>query len=82
MNAFEPYTNGAETSNDNEILGLIGGMMDGIINSFEYRGMTVNRSGKSVGVSVGGGRLLLTGASIHDVKDWLDKKAELYGNEA
>lgn len=87
MNAFDSYEAAKEASDEDIILGLIGGMKDGMIGGFEYKGLAVHQLNGSVGVSpkgppqeIKGGRLLLEGSNIHDVKEWLDEKAKLYGD--
>lgn len=75
-----------DVSNEDIILGLIGGMKDEMISSFSYKGMVVHRQFSSVAVSpdgnevkTRGGRFHLESANPTEVKSWLDTKAELYG---
>lgn len=73
--------------NDSELFGMVGGMMDGLIEAFEYRGITVRNNGASMGVSVDGtpegvvgGRLLMESTSLEGAVEWLDAKADYYGD--
>jgi hypothetical protein len=75
----------AEPVPTSETMGLIGGMIDGMIQSFEYRGVQVHRLGNSIAVSpegppqdVVGGRMHVEGATILEVQKWLDAKVEVY----
>lgn len=70
-----------------KLLGLIGAMKDGLITTFEHDGVQVHRSGNSVGVSPSGppqdmvgGRLLMDSANIEETAEWIEAKADLYGD--
>lgn len=65
---------------------LIGGLLDGFVSEFKFRGLTVRRAGNSIEVADPyerplGGYLLMKSASVSEVWDWLEAKAEYYGVE-
>jgi len=75
-----------KTDSRSRLLGLIGAMKDGMVATFEHDGVFVHVEGNSVGVSptgppqdIRGGRHLLKGASINDLADWVEAKADYYG---
>jgi hypothetical protein len=69
-------------------LGLIGAMKDGMVDSFSYRGLRVNRSGDSMWVTEDneaamndeplGGHLYLPSATVRTAFEWLETKADYY----
>lgn len=76
-----------EPTEEEMTLGLIGGMLDGMVSSFEFRGLTVFRTGNSIAVSpegppqdVKGGRLRVSNANLNFAFNWLENKADLYGD--
>lgn len=78
----------AEPAPTDKHIGMIGGMIDGMIQSFEYRGMQVHRVGDSIAVSpegppqnAVGGRMHIDGATILEVQSWLDAKVQLYQSQ-
>lgn len=76
----------AEPNSHEETLGLIGAMMDGIVSQFEHRGLIVRRSGESIEVANQdeeplGGYLLIESATVIGVKEWIDAKADYYGED-
>jgi hypothetical protein len=79
-------THSTERTTEQEI-GLIAGMIDDLIITFEFRGLRVRRDGDSMAVSDAdtgrelGGRYLLRDANVNAVHDWLTKKATLYGTD-
>lgn len=79
-----PTMNNAEMS----LPALIGAMMDGFIKSFEHRELRVVEERGWVAIkhptkeTTLGGKTHLEGASIAQVTDWIENKAELYGSEA
>lgn len=66
-------------------LAYIGGMLDGIIRSFEFRGLTVERRRNSIivrndeGEQLGGAHYCE--ADALDIHDWLWQKVLLWGGE-
>lgn len=76
-------TNDSKT--ESQFFGLIGGMKSGMVSGFGYRCLNVKRRGESVAVQNQdgeqlGGRLLLKSASLLEVRDWLEAKADYYGD--
>jgi len=69
-----------------QLLGLIGAVMDRMVVRFDYRGLKVRKEGGSMVVEdpeTGddlGGRLHLEGADLRETAVWIDNKAELYGD--
>jgi len=69
-----------------EELGLIGGMLDGEIGQFEFRGLTVVRVDNDIAVMDGdmtktlGGRYHIVNNKRWLLHDWLCHKAQLYGD--
>lgn len=76
----------AETNPRKQLIGLLGGMKDGYVASFNWEGIKVQRVGDSIGVSpegsdsIEGGRLLVESASVKDMANWVENKSELYGD--
>lgn len=82
-------TSPSNINGEEQLFGLIGGMLDRNISQFDYRGMTVFRTSESIGVSptgevndMRGGRMLLDSATIQDVLGWLQAKSQFYGVKA
>jgi hypothetical protein len=74
-----------ETDPESQLLGLLGAMKDGILTSFEYHGIEVEVQGNSIIVrdtdrNQLGGRLLRGTATIREMADWVQTKAEFYGD--
>lgn len=69
-------------------LGLIGAMMDGIIQQFDFRGLEVRSDGEWMWVAHPvsklplGGKVHLRNAEVSDTHHWLENKAEHYGGVA
>lgn len=73
---------------ERQTLALIGAMKDGIVDSFSYRGLRVNRGGDSMWVTEDGqmamndealgGHLYLPSATVRSAFDWLEMKADYY----
>lgn len=85
MNDLDSFA--TEVPNEEAVLGLIGGMIDGVISGFEYKGLSVHNMNGSIAVAPEGppqkrvgGMMLLKGATVPGVKKWLDRKAEIYGD--
>jgi len=80
-------SDGNERTTEQEI-GLIAGMMDGHIESFDFRGFEVLRVNGSMYVTdremqrTLGGALHLEGASLQFAHDWLCRKAAHYDGDA
>jgi len=63
----------------------IAAFLDGYVVKFDFRGLTVERSGDSIRVrsndgDVLGGSMLIESASVLEIFDWLENKAEYYGD--
>ena len=76
-----------ETDSHKKLLGLVGAMKDGIFSSFEHDGVFVHHEGNSIGVSptdspqdIQGGRHLMESGNIKEIAEWIENKAELYGD--
>jgi len=63
----------------------IAAVLDDFVVKFDFRGLTVERSGDSIRVrskdgNVLGGSMLMESASVLEIFDWLENKAEYYGD--
>lgn len=72
-----------ETDSRSRLLGLIGAMKDGILFGFDYKGIHFEQRDASLvaipdGISPAGGRHLLKGATVNDIAEWIETKAEYY----
>lgn len=75
----------AEPNDKERLAGLIGAMKDGWVSEFEHRGLRVRKSGESIEVAdlaerPLGGYMLLKSATVADVVQWVEMKAEIYGD--
>jgi len=63
----------------------IAAVLDDFVVKFDFRGLKVERVGGSIRVrskdgNVLGGSMLIESASVLDIFDWLENKAEYYGD--
>lgn len=76
----------AEEAEEATALALIGAILDGNAICFDYHGMKVARDGPSIfcfDPNTGrdlGGRFLVESAEIADIEEWLQAKADFYGD--
>lgn len=79
------FTDGNELAREQTEMGFIGGMMDGFIESFEFRGLTVeaerefmavkdDETGETIGM-----KIHMKNWSLEEAHDWLENKAAMYG---
>jgi len=74
-----------EQTTQTKLLGLVGAMLDGMVEQFEYRDIEVKYDHKTVyvqdceGTLVG--KMLVKGTPLLGIADWLEAKADLYGGE-
>lgn len=69
-------------SDEREILaGKLGAMLDGWLQSFEYDGLTVKRSYDSIYVEDHGGRAYVGNSTVASLIEWIETKAEYYGED-
>lgn len=78
----------AEEYDATTLRGLIGGMIDDEILCFEHRGLKVSMGDRgSIHVTDAetgrmlGGQLKVVGAPIEEVRQWIEAKADLYGDD-
>ena len=68
--------------NEREVLaGKLGAMIDGWLHSFEYQGLTVKRCYDSIYVEDHGGRAYVGNATVASMVEWIETKAEYYGED-
>lgn len=74
----------AEPNPHERLCGLIGAMKDGFVKQFNHEGLIIRQSGASVEVANEneeplGGYMLIESASVAEVAEWVENKAEYYG---
>jgi len=75
----------AEPNPKERTCGLIGAMKDGYVIQFEYRNLIVRKGGASIEITdmkeqPFGGRLLEEPATVAEIYEWIENKAEYYGD--
>lgn len=85
MDDLEKLAGASEPTNEESLLkGLVAGLLDGNIQSFEYRGFRIQRIERSIavadddGVALGGRLLVSEGWNVSEVIEWLRLKVFIH----